>query len=151
MTLPHPAGDPFRYPFGTLSHYYGDAVRLLFLAVAVMVGVAIPFSGELRMGALIGAPSIVVLLVLAGLTNPHGKIVLVMNAIVAGAGVVFTQLIALAAYGAGGYPFFAFIECMSVLLMVSLYLSIKNVRAMAAHKIGRVDGMGEFDESDREA
>lgn len=149
MTVPHPAADPFRYPFGTLSHYYGDTVRALFLAVAVMVGIAIPFSGELRMGALIGAPSIVALLVLAGLTNPHGKVVLILNALFAGAGVVFTQLIALAAYGAGGYPFFAFIECMSVILMVALYLSIKNVRAMASHRIGKVEGVGEFEESSR--
>ncbi|MHB1086293.1 MAG: hypothetical protein ACYCZ0_00925 [Minisyncoccota bacterium] len=146
---PYPEGDPYRPPFGTLNHYYGDAVRMLFVAVAIMTGIAIPFSGELRMGALIGAPSIVVLLILAGLTNPHGKVVLALNALVAGVGVVFTQLIALAAFGASGYPFFAFMECMSVLLMTALYLSIKNVRAMAAHKIGKVDGAGEFEETNR--
>ena len=149
MTLPHPARDPYRQPFGSVNHYYGDVVRMLFVAVAIMIGVAVPFSGELRMGALIGAPSIVALLVLAGITNPHGKMVLVLNALIAGAGVIFTQLVALSAFGAQQYPFFAFIECMSVLLMAALYLSIKTVRAMAAHKIGKVDGVDEFDESIR--
>lgn len=124
-------------------------MRILFVALAIMIGIAIPFSGELRMGALIGAPCIVLLLILAGLTNPHGKIVLVLNALASGAGVVLTQLIAVAAYGNEMYPFFAFMEAVSVLLMVALYLSIKNVRAMAAHKIGKIDGVGEFDEDNR--
>lgn len=147
MTLPHDAGDPFRYPFGTLEHYYGDAVRMLFLAIAILIGAAVPFSGELRTGALIGAPSIVALLVLAGLTNPHGKVILALNALAAGTGVVLSQLIALAAYAAESYPFFALMEFISVLLMVALYFSIKTVRAMATNKIGKIDGVGEFDDN----
>ena len=134
---------------GTVRHYYGDAVRALFVAVAVMTGIAIPLSGELRLGVLVGAPVIVVALVLAGLTNPHGKTVLILNTFASGLGVVLSQLVALNAYAQESFFFFGFVEILSLILMSALYFSVKNVRAMAAHKIGQVDEVGEFDESNR--
>lgn len=147
MTLPHPAGDPYQHPFGTLRHYYGDVVRTIFVAVAIMVGVIVPFSSDLTTGVIVGAPAIVLLLVLAGLTSPHGRVVLALNAIAAGLGVVLTQAIALGAYARELYPLFAFLEFMSVLLMIALYFSVKTVRASVSHKIGKVDGLGEFDDN----
>lgn len=146
MTLPHRAGDPYQHPFGTLRHYYGDVVRVFFVAVAILTGLSIPFSGDIAAAVLSGVPAIVVLLVLAGLTNPHGKIVLILNVLASAAGLIFTQLIALSSYAGENYIFFALFEFMSVLLMAALYFSVKNVRAMVTNKIGRVEGVGEFDE-----
>lgn len=148
MTLPHPADDSFLHPFGAVRHYYGDTVRALFVALAVVIGLAVPLSPDLAAGTLVGVPAILALLVLAGLTNPHGKSVLVLNALASGAGVVLSQVFALGAYGQELFPLFAFLELISVLFMASLYFSVKNVRAMAAGKIGRIDGVGEFDEQD---
>lgn len=145
MTLPHGPGDPYQYPFGTVQHYYGDIVRVLFVAVAIMTGVAVPFIGNVLAGAYVGAPAIVALLVLAGLTNPLGRTVLVLDAIVSGFGVILTQLVAIAAFSNGLFPLFAFLEFMSFLLMVALYFSVKTVRAMMAHKIGRPDRTDDFD------
>lgn len=147
MTLPHPAGDPFQHPFGTVAHYYGDIVRALFVAAAIMAGVAIPFSGELTTGAIIGAPAIVILLVLAGLTNPHGKTIVTLDAVVSAAGVVFTQLLALSAYSQEYFPLFAFLEAISIVFMAALYFSVKTLRAMAAHKVGKADDAREFDDT----
>ncbi len=135
-----------QHPFGTVRHYYGDAVRILFVAAAILTGVAIPLSGELQSGIVLGAPIIVALLVLAGLTNPHGRSVLIANAIASGLGVVISQYIAIQAYDQDFFSFFAFMEFISILMMAALYFSVKNVRAMASHKIGQIDGVGEFDE-----
>ena len=45
------------------------------------------------------------------------------------------------------YLFFAF-EVVSALFLMALYYSVKNVRAMASDKIGRIDGVGEFDNTE---
>lgn len=146
MTLPHPAGDPYQEPFGTVPHYYGDAVRMIFVAVSVMIGLTVPFSGDIAVAVLSGAPAIVALLVLAGLTSPHGKLVLILNVFASGAGVIISQIIALSAYTHENLVPFVVFEFMSVLLMAALYFSVKNVRALLTRKIGHIDGVGEFDE-----
>lgn len=146
MTLPYPAGHPSQYPFGHIKHYYGDAVRIIFVALAVMTGVSIPMSGQIRAGIIIGVPAIILLLVLAGLTSPHGRSILVLNTVVSGAGILLTQAVALSAYSYERYALFLFVEFMSALLMAALYFSVKTVRAMATHRIGRPDEVGEFDQ-----
>jgi hypothetical protein len=146
MTLPHPAGDPYQEPFGTVRHYYGDAVRMIFVAVAILIGLTVPLSGDIAVAVLSGAPVIVGLLVLAGLTHPHGKIILFLNVLASGAGVILSQIIALAAYAQENLVLFVLFEFISVLLMAALYFSVKNVRALLTRKIGHIDGVDEFSE-----
>ncbi len=144
MTLPYPAGHPSQYPFGQIRHYYGDVVRALFITLAVLCGISIPTVGDLQTTAPIGVLVIVVLLVLAGLTSPHGKIVLVLNAVTSGALLVGAQLTALGYYAREFYVAFALLEAVSIVAMVALYYSVKTVRAKFAGKIGKVESPEEF-------
>lgn len=135
-----------RYTWPALTHYYGDLVRALFLIVAIIIGLSIPLSGSMELGLLFGGPVIVILTVLAGYTNPHGKMVLIMDAIVAGLGVLLAETSAVASYAAGQWYAFAALEVVFVLFLVALYFSVKNVRAALSDKIGSIDGVGEFEE-----
>ncbi len=144
MTLPYPAGHPSQFPFGQIRHYYGDVVRALFIALAILCGVSIPAVGELQATAPIGVLVILVLLILAGLTSPHGRVVLVLNAVAAGFVLVGAQITALEQYSQEFYVSFALLEAISVVSMVALYFSVKTVRAMYAEKIGKEDEPDEF-------
>jgi hypothetical protein len=147
MVGPRTYGDPLFPPFGSVSHYYGDIVRSLFLGAAIMTGLAIPFTPNIQSSVLLGAPAIVALLVLAGLTHPHGKIVLIFDVAAAALGVVATQLLAIGVYQEGWLPLAVFIEVLSIVFMAALYFGIKTLRAMVMGKVGKIDGVGEFDEA----
>lgn len=133
-----------------ISHYYGDAVRQFFFGLAALITVCIPFSGNLQLGLIVGIPSIVILVVLAGFTNPRGIVVMVANSIVAAVGVFLVEGIAIVTYGNGNYIPFALLECMSVLFIVALYFSVKTVRAMLAHQVGHNDQWHDFEDEDKQ-
>ena len=95
--------DPFsglhRSDMGpAVAHYYGDLTRVLFIVIAILVGVSIPLSGDVESAILLGGPAIIMLVVLAGLTNPHGKTILILNAVAAGMGVLASETLAVVAY-----------------------------------------------------
>lgn len=146
MDTQHPTRDFYQFPLGTVRHYYGDVARLLFILVAILIGISIPLGDNFSAGVASGAPLIVLLVVLAGLTNPHGKIVLVLDAIVSLLGVMVAQTIALSYYANDNMTLFGIFEIMSLLLLIALYFSVKTVRAMMTNKIGHGSGVGEFDE-----
>lgn len=133
----------------SISHYYGDTVRQFFVGIAVLIGICMPFSGNLQLAAAYAVPAVVVLIVLAGLTNPHGGIILTADAIASVVGFLMAELVAIAAYNNGAYIPLAILECISVLFLVTSYYSIKTVRAMMMHKIGHPERRDEFDEPQR--
>ncbi len=130
----------------SVPHYYGDVVRIIFVVCAVTVGVLIPISGSLAAG-IIGLPIVLVLVVLAGFTNPHSKAVMVLDTIAAGAGLIVAEVYAIAAYLSQSIYTFLIFEALCVLLLVALYFSAKNVRAAMMRKIGKIDGVAEFDDT----
>lgn len=139
----------FKGQWPAVRHYYGDLVRILFVIMAVLIGIGVPLSDNLPLGLALGIPTALVLVVLAGYTNPHGKVVLMLNAIVAGAGVFLIEVFAVAAYSAGNLPLFAVLELAWLLCVAALYYSVKTVRASRMHKIGSIDGVGEFNDDNR--
>ena len=142
LLLPHSA---YGKTWPTVRHYYGDIVRALFVANAIIIGAIIPISGNIPVAIRLGTPIIIALIILAGFTNPHGKLVLIFGALVSALGVLFAEILSIDAYNTESwYLFFAF-EVVSALFLIALYYSVKNVRAMALDKIGRIDGVGEFD------
>lgn len=142
MTRPHPAGDPFQHPFGTLSHYYGDIVRSLFIAASVLAGISVPFFPDMYSAVVVCAPVVVVLLVLAGLMSPQARLIMILSAVAGALGVIFTELTAIGAYDAGYYTLFVVLELLALTFVLALYFAVKDVRAMLTNKIGKEDTDG---------
>ncbi len=126
-----------------VAHYYGDVVRAIFVACAVILGLMIPFGGSIEAG-LLGMPIVLALVVLAGFTNPHSKMIMILDTIAAVLGILMGEAYAIAAYLSHALFVFMAFELLSLLLLVALYFSAKNVRAVMMHKIGKLDGVGEF-------
>jgi hypothetical protein len=134
-----------QYPFGSIEHYYGDVVRQLFVVIAVLIGLGIPLSGAVQSGLAFGAPAIVVLVILAGLTTPHGRLISIADAVASACGVLAGEVYAVNAYGQEAYVLFALTEFICFLFLVSLYFSVKTVRAQYSHMIGRRGHSDEFE------
>ena len=149
MSKIHPIpGDPYIHPFGSVYHFYGDVVRQLFIAAAILIGISVPFSGDIPFAIFVGVPSIIILVVLAGLSNPHGKLILILTAVAAGAAVLIAETLAVYAYASDRLILFAILEAIVLLCLAAMYFSIKDVRAMMMNRIGHFDTAGEFDDSD---
>lgn len=132
-----------------IPHYYGDYVRVIFIVAAALAAFAIPVWGDvLPVGTFPQVAGIVILVVLAGLTNPHGTFILWVDAIVSAIGVLFIENTAIALYSIDEIALFFARELIVLLLLFAMYFSIKTVRAISMHQIGHTVEVGEFDESD---
>ena len=135
--------DPFSWQ--KIPHYWGDPVRILFVCAAVFSIVAIPLFGDLLpFGSLFEIVSAVILVVLAALTNPHSQSVMIINALVAGIGVVLYEQAAVSLYAVDSSLLFVVREAVALVLLFALYFGVKTVRSMMLHKIGHGDTFGEF-------
>ncbi|HTR18666.1 MAG TPA: hypothetical protein VMH91_01635 [Candidatus Paceibacterota bacterium] len=126
-------------PFGSLRHYYGDVVRILFVILALMIAISTPFGGDVPFGLAVGVPTVLVLIILAGLTNPRGKLILMADAAVSIIGVILGEWFAIETFTQQAYISFAVLELICVLFLISLYFSMKTVRAMESHMVGRAE------------
>jgi len=129
-----------------IPHYYGDLVRQLFIAVAVVWvagdavygGYLLPLSLPAQLMALL------LLIVLAALTGPHGRVVMLLNAIAAALGVFVIELFALPAQSTEPTIMLLLQELMAFFLIFALYYSIKTLRAYATGKLGHLNPPEEF-------
>ncbi|OGC80795.1 hypothetical protein A2943_02865 [Candidatus Adlerbacteria bacterium RIFCSPLOWO2_01_FULL_51_16] len=134
-----------------IPHYYGDYVRQCFIAAAAISLLTIPMWGDLLpFGTLVQVGSAVVLVLLAGLTNPHGRVVLFLDATAAGLGLIFIEAAAINFYQTQSFMLFAAREAVALLLLLAFYFSVKTVRAMSMRQVGHPFRVGEFDEKDNE-
>jgi hypothetical protein len=131
-----------------IPHYYGDYVRSLFIAMAVLSFVVVPLWGDLlpfNTFAQVGAALLLVLL--AGLTNARNFFVMLTNATVAGVSVVLLEMYAVAFQHTQSTELFIAREAGVLLMLAALYFSVKTVRAMLSGKLGHSDTSLEFDET----
>ncbi len=130
-----------------VEHYYGDHVRAFFVGTAVLVAVAMPIYGNLLpLSNLFGILFVIILVLLAGLTNPHGPTVLVADTCIAAIGILIFEATAISLYASATLPLFVCREAATLLLLFAFYFSVKTLRAMALGKIGTVDRPWEFEE-----
>jgi len=89
--------DPlFSFSSHEIPHYYGDYVRALFLGAAVLSAVVIPVFGNLLpFGTFVQVLSALLLVLLAGLTNPHSRMLILYDTIISGVGVLLLESIAI--------------------------------------------------------
>ncbi len=128
---------PTRWARHNISHYYGDFVREFFVGVAILSLVAIPIFGDLLpFGLLPQIASTLLLVFLAGITNPRSKGIFVANAIVAAIGALLLEATAISLYAIDSTPLFVAREAAAIALMFAFYYSVKTLRAMMFGYIG---------------
>lgn len=136
-----------RQIFPSVSHYYGDVVRQLFITTAALVVLGAPFYADTLSAEIpfeiVGA---IVLVALAALANPHSRPLFFANAIAAGVGLLIYETWALTQYDASSWVQFVLREVIAVMFLVAFYFSVKTLRAFIFHQIGKHEGVGEFDD-----
>ncbi len=129
-----------------IPHYYGDYIRVLFLATAALSAVAIPIVGDLLpLGTFAQVGSAILLVLLAGLTNPHSKTILLYDTAVSGLGLLLLESAAISYYSSDSMQLFAVREVGALILMFAFYFSVKTLRAMSLKKIGKFGRPWEFE------
>jgi peptidoglycan/LPS O-acetylase OafA/YrhL len=130
---------------GTISHYYGDYIRRVFVAIALVLLVSAPFiASDAPVLFIIATLTAFILIGLSAFTNPKSKSIMIANAAVAAVGIVLFEIVALAAFKFDATLLFVGSEAMALILASALYMSLKTVRAMQLHQIGKRDLPGEF-------
>lgn len=136
------------YTWHDIPHYYGDYVRALFVASAVLSAVAVPVLGDLLpFGTLVQVLSALLLVLLAGLTQPHSSIIFWYNIAVSAIGVVLLESTAIALYKADSFELFLAREAAALLMLFAFYFSVKTLRAMGAGKLGKLERPWEFEDT----
>ncbi len=138
------------YPnFERIPHYYGDTVRVLFIVVLVGILAGAPLYTTALTAQLpfvvIGA---LVLITLAGLTNPQGHVVMIVNAVVSAFGILLFETWALLEYQNGTLLEFVVREAIAFIFMFAFYFSLKTVRAMYLGKLGKEPDLSDFSDGD---
>ncbi len=129
----------------SVPHYYGDNVRMLLLLSAIVSVVAIPLVGNLLPFGIMPQVGVALLLVLlAGLTNPHGRIVMLCNAIVSGVGLLMLESVVISLYPNVTAGLFIVSEAVCLMLLFAFYYSVKTLRAFSLGKLGKWEQPQEF-------
>ncbi|MDE2071134.1 MAG: hypothetical protein KGI70_00130 [Patescibacteria group bacterium] len=122
--------DMVSMPERGVRHYYGDIVRWLFVAAALVMIVALPVYPDLiAYPVSLQLAWAVVLIVFAALTSPRRAWPSFGDAILAVLGLVLFETIAISAYEGSAWVPFMLREGFAVLYALALYFSIKTVRA----------------------
>ena len=113
------------------THYYGDTVRMLFLAAALVMLVSLPlFADYTQLPFFVSVLAILGLGLVAGLTNPQQLWDAVVNTCIAVVGTLVFEtyaVIAFRSYGGANWYFFTNL-LLGFLFFVALYFSVKTTR-----------------------
>lgn len=115
----------------TIPHYHGDSVRALFVAGAVLLIIAQSTGADLPLSTAGAVICAVVLVVVAGITNPAQGWIHWFNAFIAIYGTLLFGMAAIERYRSGisvFNPSFFYIEALALLSLVALYLTTKTIR-----------------------
>ncbi len=139
--------------FTTIPHYHGDAARGLLLGGAALLLIASPLYADsihmefpfMVVGALFAVAA-------AALTDPHKRLSLMADAVVAGVGMTVYAGWGLLNYDSANPIAFVLRLAVAVIFLFAFYFSLKTVRAFALHEIGREDDFATEDKerNDRE-
>ncbi|MDB5194961.1 MAG: hypothetical protein JWO84_145 [Parcubacteria group bacterium] len=131
-----------------IPHYYGDYVRSLFIAMAVLSFVVMPLWGDLLpLGIIPQVGASLLLVLLAGLTSARNLPLMIANATVSAVSVVLLESFAVLLHHTQSTQLFLAREAGVLLMLGALYFSVKTLRGMFTGKIGHQDSPLEFDET----
>jgi hypothetical protein len=138
--------DPLAPPNGSVAHYHGDMVRRLFIAAAAVSLFVIPLWGNiLPFGTGVQISAAILLVVLAGLTNPHGPFWIYCDILFAAVSVFLLESAAIYYFQIDSLMLFVTREAAAILLLFALYYAVKTARAMWLHTVGHEGSLHEFD------
>ena len=111
-------------------HYHGDKVRFVFLVMSIIMLISTPFfKNKLPMPAFISILGVLIFAMLAGLTNPKSKSVIVFNFLVSiGALLIFGREVIISYNNILTDLFFLSNLILAVLSLFALYFSSKTLR-----------------------
>jgi len=114
-----------------IPHYHGDSVRAMFFVGAIILIVAQSTGADLRLSNIGAVASAILLVVVAGITNPTRSGIHWLNAFVAVIGTLFFGTTAVEHYRANVSIFdtsFAYIEALALLSLAALYFTTRTIR-----------------------
>lgn len=123
---------PWLYRMPTIAHYYGDTVRKLFLAAAVLMLIGAPlYSDDISAQGTVLVLASLVLAIVAGVMSPQMRIAKFASVIISIVGTLIFELWALGAYNAAGFPNSLFVvrEIIALTFFFALYFSLKTARS----------------------
>jgi len=115
------------------SHYYGDQVRKLFVAGAVIMAGFLPFyASNIAAPILMSVVAILILGVAAGLTSPKSPITALLDMLISLAAVTVFESYAVSAYIVRSMSYFFLItQTLAIIFVCALYYSTKTLRGMS--------------------
>ena len=112
-------------------HYHGDSTRVLFVTSAIVLVVAQSTGASLPLSTTGAVISAVVLVVVAGITNPTQGWIHWLNAFIAIFGTLLFGITAVDRYRAGISifdPSFIYVEALALLALLALYFTTRTIR-----------------------
>jgi len=111
-------------------HYYGDIVRILFFLSGILMILSLPFlNGVIPIPIHISIFSILILIFVAGLTNPAQRWVSIVDSAVSSLGFIVFEYYAITTFSDGEeFLFFLINQTLAVLFLFSFYFATKTVR-----------------------
>ncbi|MEK7604498.1 MAG: hypothetical protein AAB442_01755 [Patescibacteria group bacterium] len=112
-------------------HYHGDNSRILFVIAAVILVVAKSTGATLPLSTIGTVVTAVILVVLAGITNPAQGWIHWANAVFATVGTLLFGVTAISRYRTGVSmtdPSFVYVEVLALLSLITLYLTTRTIR-----------------------
>ena len=114
-------------------HYYGDLVRILFMTAAIVMAITLPFlTADLPFPFLLSIFAILIIGILAGITNPLQKWTSITDTIISVICIITFEYFAVNAYLEKSFAnlFFLTNLTLAVIFIFALYYSTKTLRAM---------------------
>lgn len=129
-----------------IPHYYGDTVRMMFVISAVIYALSMALIGNLLpVDIYTGIILVLILVFLAGVTSPHNRWLMFINATIAAIGVYLVQSAAITFFSTDSLLLFLVRQLVAILLLFGFYYSVKSFRSMATGKIGKKADPREFE------
>lgn len=111
------------------EHYYGDTVRKLFLSGAIIMLLVYPlFNHTIPAQPMLNIVGIILLSVMAGLTNPRQTWILVADVFLSIAAVSVFEYYAVSFAQAGNQNLFIINQLLAVCFFTALYFAVKTAR-----------------------
>jgi len=115
------------------KHYYGDIIRRLLFAAAIVMLISLPLFGNLTsIPVMVSVVSILTVAVSAGLTSPRRKNVMIANLVISMVGVIIFEYetFMLKFTESDSAIFFLVNQGLALVFLISLYYSIKSLRGI---------------------
>jgi hypothetical protein len=138
--------EPSYATFNPIEHYYGDTARELLLGGTILMLLTSPlYADRLTVEFPFEMAGALVAVCFAALTNPWKRWAVMGDAIVAGVAAVIFQGWAILDFSSDNPIPFVFREAIAIVAIFALYFSVKTVRAMVLHQVGKQPQGNEFD------